>query len=89
MLKHFVITRIGIGIYDKARLTKMIELFAAVTAPSLANQGSQNFTHLVVTDTSIPAECRDLLHSLLLGRPNAFLVAIDITTSDASPSGIF
>ncbi len=79
MIKHFVITRIGIGIYDKARLTKMIELFAAITAPSLANQSSQNFTHLIVTDASIPGECRDLLQNLLRGRPNAFLIAIDVT----------
>lgn len=79
MVKHFVITRIGIGIYDKVRLTKMIELFGAVTAPSLANQSSQNFIHLVVTDAFIPGECHDLLHSLLRGRPNAFLIAIDVT----------
>ena len=79
MIKHFVITRIGIGIYNKARLTKMIELFAAITAPSLANQSSQNFTHLIVTDASIPGECRDLLQSLLQGRPNAFLIAVDVT----------
>lgn len=79
MIKHFVITRIGIGIYNKERLTKMIELFAAITAPSLANQSSQKFIHLVVTDASIPGECRDVLQNLLLGRSNAFLIAVDVT----------
>lgn len=32
---HFVITRLGFGIYDEARLEKMIDLFAAVTLPSI------------------------------------------------------
>jgi Putative rhamnosyl transferase len=78
-MKHFVVTRIGLGIYDEARLAKTIDLFEAVTLSSLANQTSQEFACLVVTDAHLPAAARNKIGKLLDGHSNFFLVPIDVT----------
>src|SRR5436305_5582431 len=78
-LRHFVVTRIGLGIYDEARLTKMIDLFEAVTFSSLANQRSREFLDLIVIDAHMPSAPRSRLEKLLDGRTNFFTVPIDVT----------
>jgi hypothetical protein len=78
-IKHFVITRIGLGIYNEQRLNKVIDLFEAVTLSSLANQSSQAFFSLIVIDAHMPAGARARIGALLAGRQNFFLVAIDVT----------
>jgi len=88
-MKHFVITRIGIGIYDANRLKKMIDLFGAVTLPSLLNQASQNFTSLIVTDSNIPKENLNHLLSLIKNNENFHLVEIDVTTLENTKVGSF
>jgi len=77
--KHFVITRIGLGIYDEGRLAKMIDLFEAVTLPSLANQSSQEFVNLTIVDAHMPAAARGRIANLLDGRLNFHAVTIDLT----------
>jgi len=79
MMRHFVITRIGLGIYDEARLTKMIDLFEAVTLASLVNQNSQEFFGLIVIDAHMPVRARTRINTLLADRSNFFLVDIDVT----------
>jgi hypothetical protein len=78
-IKHFVITRIGLGIYNEVKLGKMIDLFEAVTLPSLANQASQEFISLIVIDAHMPPAARTSLEKLLDSRSNFFLVPIDVT----------
>lgn len=88
-MKHFVITRIGIGIYDNLRLRKMIDLFSIVTLPSLANQYSKNFYSLIIIDSNIPEECLDYLKSILANLNNIHLVSIDVTNLTRVQSGCF
>jgi len=78
-MKHFVITRLGLGIYDDVRLAKAMDLFEAVTLPSLANQTSQEFVCLIVTDAHLPTASRNKLDRLLAGNSNFFIVPIDVT----------
>jgi Putative rhamnosyl transferase len=79
-MKHFVITRIGLGIYNETKLKKMIDLFEAVTLSSLANQTSQEFISLITIDAHMPAAARGRIEELLDARANCFLVPIDLTS---------
>lgn len=79
LIRHFVVTRIGLGVYDEARLAKMIHLFEAVTLPSLANQSSQEFISLIVIDAHMPSAARTRIEKLLDGRSNFHTVSIDVT----------
>lgn len=78
-MKHFVITRIGLGIYREPRLNKMIDLAEAVTFSSLANQTSQTFFCLVILDADMPRAARSKIDQLLDGHSNFFAVPIDLT----------
>ena len=55
---HFVITRLGFGIYDEARLEKMIDLFAAVYAAIDKNQ-TKGFYWLIVVDKACAEANKD------------------------------
>src|ERR1700719_1905203 len=78
-MKHFVITRIGLGLYNEAKLNRMIDLFEAVTLSSLANQTDQEFVCLIVLDAHMPASARNKIDQLVDGHSNFFLVSIDVT----------
>src|SRR5438105_9323758 len=78
-IKHFVITRIGLGLYDEPRLNKMIDLFEAVTLSSLAKQTSQEFVCLIVLDAHMPAASSSRIEKLIDGCSNFYLVPIDVT----------
>ena len=54
MLKHFVITRLGLCVYSEQRLSAIIDLFEAITLPSLVRQTDQGFVWLLVVDAEIP-----------------------------------
>ena len=88
-MKHFVITRIGIGIYDNLRLRKMIDLFSIVTLPSLLNQYSKNFYSLIIIDSNIPKECLEHLKSKLFNHSNIHIIPIDVTNLTRVQSGCF
>jgi len=79
MVKHFVVTRLGLGVYDTHRLLKLIDLFEAVTLSSLSHQSSQDFICLIGIDADMPSEAHKKLKALLAGRSNIFLVPIDVT----------
>ena len=79
MVKHFVVTRLGLGVYNVDRLIKLIDLFEAVTLASLAHQSSQDFICLLGIDANMPPVAHEKLKALLTGRSNIFLVSIDVT----------
>jgi hypothetical protein len=75
---HFVITRLGFGIYDEARLNKMIDLFSAVTLPSIKNQTKGCFWLVVVDKACAEANKKKIL-SLIAGHDNFYCIQIDVT----------
>jgi hypothetical protein len=77
--KHFVITRLGLGIYDEERLDKMIDLFAAVTLPSLKNQTRQEFVWLIIIDAACPAASKSKILNLVEDYQHCHCVPIDLT----------
>jgi Putative rhamnosyl transferase len=78
-MKHFVITRIGLGTYREPRLNKMIDLAEAVTFSSLGKQTNQEFICLVVLDADMPNAARNKIDRLLDGHSNFFSIPIDVT----------
>ena len=79
MLKHFVITRLGLCVYNERWFARMIDLFEAVTLASLVRQASTDFVWLIVVDADMPAEARRRIEGLLSPYPNYHLVPIDVT----------
>jgi hypothetical protein len=75
---HFVITRLGFGIYEEARLKKMIDLFAAVTLPSIKNQ-TERFFWLIVVDKACAEANKDQIRGLIAGHDNYYCIEIDVT----------
>src|SRR5205823_3285124 len=76
---HFVVTRLGLGIYDEERLNRLVDLFEAVTLPSLINQTSQDFIWLVSIDSDFPEKVKSRISQLLSPHPNFLLIPIDVT----------
>src|ERR1700732_437767 len=89
MLKHFVITRLGLCVYNEHWFEKMIDLFEAVTFPSLVRQSSAEFIWLIVVDANIPPKARQRLEGLLSSFPNYHLVSIDVTQLQRLRQGCF
>jgi len=76
---HFVVTRLGHGIYNGERLNKLVELFEAITLPSVINQTSQDFIWLVSIDSDFPDAVKSRIGQILSPHPNFFVVPIDVT----------
>lgn len=79
MLKHFVFTRFGIGIYSEAWHEHRLDLFEAITLPSMLQQSSKGFAWLVAIDSNMPPRSRARLGRLLQVAPHFHMVPIDIT----------
>ena len=79
MLKHFVITRLGLCVYSEQWFAKMIDLFEAITLASLVRQTSTEFIWLIVIDADIPSKARHRVESLLSSYPNCHLVRVNVT----------
>jgi Putative rhamnosyl transferase len=79
MLKHFVVTRLGLGVYSERRIADVVSLFEAVTLPSLAGQTSQDFLWLVVVDADMPAAASRQVERMLQPYSNFHLVTLDVT----------
>jgi Putative rhamnosyl transferase len=79
MLKHIVVTRLGLCVYSEHWFESNIDLFEAVTLASLVRQSSTEFIWLIVIDAEIPPKARDRLERLLASYPNFHLVPIDVT----------
>src|SRR5580704_3707159 len=79
MLKHFVVMRLGLGIYHLPWYESRLGLFEAVTFPSLRSQTNQGFTALIVVDRNIPGPALIRLRDILAGAQNFHIVALDLT----------
>jgi Putative rhamnosyl transferase len=79
LVKHFVFTRLGIGIYNEAWHEHRLDLFEAVTLPSMLQQSSKDFAWLVAIDSNMPLRSRARLGQLLQDAPHFHMVSIDIT----------
>lgn len=89
MLKHFVVTRLGLGIYREPWFASTIDLFEAVTLPSLARQTSTEFTWLVAIDADMPPNARRRIEGLRRQAPMSHLVPIDVTRLSRVRQGCF
>jgi hypothetical protein len=78
MLKHFVVTRLGLAVYSQAWFDKMIGLFEAVTLSSLARQSSQHFVWLIAVSADMPPQARERIERLLRPYSNYHLIPIDL-----------
>lgn len=79
MLKHFVVTRLGLGVYSLPWYESTLGLFEAITYPSLRAQTSQDFVSLVVVDRQIPAPALRRLGDIIGGAGNFHIVPLDLT----------
>ncbi len=78
-IKHFVLSRIGLGCYNQQWYGRMVELFEAVTLSSIASQTCQDFEFLLVVDAGLQGAPRFQLQRLMATRPNFHIVEIDVT----------
>jgi hypothetical protein len=60
VLRHFVVTRIGLGIYNEPWYEYALDAFAAITFSSLSRQTSHKFDWLLTVDNDMPAAARAL-----------------------------
>ncbi len=77
--KHFILTRLGLGIFRPRWYEEMVALFLAVTAPSLQKQTSQDFEWLIVIDVGMPIAQQLVLQSFTNAHENFHLVHTDVT----------
>jgi hypothetical protein len=89
MLKHFVVTRLGLGIYSEPWLARIIDLFEAVTLPSLLGQTSAEFVWLIAIDAQMPSTARHRIEDLRRSSPRCHLVPIDVTRLERVRQGCF
>lgn len=89
MIKHFVITRLGLCVYSEHWFAMMIDLFEAVTLASLVNQSNSEFIWLIVIDAHMPSKARDKIEDLLRPYANFHLVPIDVTALRHVRQGCF
>lgn len=79
MLKHFIVIRLGLGVYNKTWYESRLALFEAVTCASLRAQTNQNFEALIAVDRQIPESALSRLGRITAGAPNFHLLPIDLT----------
>lgn len=79
MLKHFVVTRLGLGVYSVPWYESTLGLFEAITYPSLRAQTSQEFTSLIVVDQQMPEPALRRLRATVGGTKNFHIVPLDLT----------
>jgi hypothetical protein len=89
MLRHFIVTRIGIGIHNENWHRGALSLFEAITFPSLCAQTCANFTCLLIVDRDIPAGARLRLDAIVNGHRNFHVVPIDLTAMQRVHQGCF
>jgi hypothetical protein len=79
VLKHFVVTRLGLGVYHQPWYESTLGLFEAITYPSLRAQTSRDFTWLIVVDRHIPEPALKRLKDIVGGERNLHVVPLDLT----------
>lgn len=76
MYLHFLITRYGIGIRNPAWYKYKLELFKAITLPSICVQARDRFHWLIVFDSNIPHESFQAIADATSGHSFIHLVPI-------------
>ncbi len=79
-LRHFVVTRFGIGVHNENWYRGALDLFEAITYPSLCAQTRQDFTWLVVVDRKIPESALQRLRQVRSHGRDFHIVPLDLTT---------
>jgi Putative rhamnosyl transferase len=79
MLKHFLVIRLGLGVYYLPWYESRLSLFEAVTFASLRAQSSPHFTTLIVVDRNIPPPARRRLRDIVAAAANFHIVTLDVT----------
>jgi hypothetical protein len=89
VLKHFVVTRLGLGVYHMPWYESTLSLFEAITYPSVRGQTSQQFIWLIVVDRQIPAPALGRLRDIVGSARNVHLVSLDLTNMGHVRHGCF
>lgn len=78
-LRHFVVIRLGLGVYSPTWYDGRLALFEAITCPSLRAQTDQAFIALIVVDQQIPRPALSRLRDIIADAPNLHIVELDLT----------
>jgi Putative rhamnosyl transferase/Polysaccharide pyruvyl transferase len=78
-LKHFIVIRLGLGVYSPAWYDDRLALFEAITCPSLRAQTDQAFIVLIVVDQQIPRPVLSRLRDIIANAPHLHIVELDLT----------
>jgi hypothetical protein len=89
VLKHFVVTRFGLGVHHLPWYESTLSLFEAITYPSLRAQTSQDFTWLLVVDHQMPRQAMGRLRDIVGGVPDYHIVPLDLTNMRQVRHGCF
>jgi hypothetical protein len=76
--RHFVITRLGLGVYNGRWYDYALKAFEAITFPSVSRQTRQDFFWLLTVDSQMPPDARRRLENLLEKHPNYHIVPVDL-----------
>ncbi len=77
---HIILTRFGIGVTEPAWLERKLDLFEAITHPSISRQADGRFYWLIGIDADMPTPQRTRLERLLAISPQARLLEVDRRT---------
>jgi hypothetical protein len=89
MLKHFIVTRLGIGIHHENWYRSALGLFESITFPSLCAQSCPDFTSLLIVDNDMPAGAKARLLRIIDGHPNFHVVPINLEEMQSVHQGCF
>jgi hypothetical protein len=89
VLKHFVVTRLGLGVRHLPWYQSTLGLFEAITYPSVRGQTSQDFIWLIVVDRQIPGPALRQISDILGGARNYHIVPLDLTNMQRARHGCF
>jgi hypothetical protein len=78
VLRHFVVIRLGLGVYNPIWYESRLALFEAITCPSLRAQTDQAFIALIVVDQQIPRPALSRLRDIIASAPNLHIVELDL-----------
>jgi hypothetical protein len=76
--RHFVITRLGLGVYNGRWYDYALKALEAITFPSVSRQTRQDFFWLLTVDSQMPPDARRRLENLLEKHPNYHIVPVDL-----------
>jgi hypothetical protein len=74
---YFVVTRLGIGIYNREWLAYRLLLFEAITFPSVTSQSDKNFIWLIVIDRRMPEPYKTKLVNIASSKENIDILEVD------------